>query len=279
MADAPTQMRIFVSHSHKDDAACHAQVAALRGAGADVWYDEHNMTSGRLGPTIERELRARPIFVVMLSPAALASQWVEDESRWAYSLMRKDPTRIILPVLCETVTEDDIWLFLQEFRRIEAPDATAFPEDERIQRTLRALSLTPAEEESAPVGPQPTESADDLLSKGKALIQQKKYAQAIPFLEDASRLAPGNKWVWANLGLAYNNKGEYEQGRDACEHAIALDADLATAWANKGWALMALKRFAEALPALERAVELEPTPTRLSNLAHVQQKLAKELGG
>jgi predicted esterase len=75
MAEAtPNQMRIFVSHSYKDDAACHALVDALRGAGADVWYDEHNMTSGRLGPTSERELRARPVFIVMLSPAALTSQ-------------------------------------------------------------------------------------------------------------------------------------------------------------------------------------------------------------
>jgi hypothetical protein len=46
MAEAtPNQMRIFVSHSHKDDAACHARVAALRDASADVWYDEHNLTS------------------------------------------------------------------------------------------------------------------------------------------------------------------------------------------------------------------------------------------
>jgi hypothetical protein len=60
MAEAtPTQMRIFVGHSHKDDKACHAHVVALRDAGADVWYDEHNLTSARYGPTIERELRAR----------------------------------------------------------------------------------------------------------------------------------------------------------------------------------------------------------------------------
>jgi predicted esterase len=39
--DTPTQMKIFLSHNHKDVAYCHALVAALRGAGADVWYDEH----------------------------------------------------------------------------------------------------------------------------------------------------------------------------------------------------------------------------------------------
>src|SRR5689334_3836564 len=85
-----SQMRIFVRHSHEDDAFCRALVQALRVAGADAWYDEHDMGSGRLGPTIERELRKRPVFVVILSPAALRSQWVEDETRWAYGLLRKD---------------------------------------------------------------------------------------------------------------------------------------------------------------------------------------------
>jgi hypothetical protein len=61
------------------------------------------MEAGRLGHTIEEQLRDRPIFVVALSPAALASRWVEDEARWAYNLARKDPKRIILPVVCDAV--------------------------------------------------------------------------------------------------------------------------------------------------------------------------------
>jgi len=34
-----TALPIFVSHSHEDGAFCQALVTALRGAGADVWYD------------------------------------------------------------------------------------------------------------------------------------------------------------------------------------------------------------------------------------------------
>jgi predicted esterase len=51
-------MRIFVSHSHKDDWFAHQLVNALRSAGADVWYDEHNMSAGSLNAIIEREVRA-----------------------------------------------------------------------------------------------------------------------------------------------------------------------------------------------------------------------------
>jgi len=96
-------MKIFVSHSHKDQIACQALVDALRGAGADVWYDEHSMGSGKLMEVVERELRARPVFVVILSPAALTSEWVRDESSWAYRLYKRDSRRIILPVLVEAV--------------------------------------------------------------------------------------------------------------------------------------------------------------------------------
>ena len=53
-------LRVFVSHSHEDDAFCQPVVTALRDAGADVWYDEHNLGSGNLMDVIMRELdRAR----------------------------------------------------------------------------------------------------------------------------------------------------------------------------------------------------------------------------
>src|SRR5690348_7089834 len=69
---------IFVSHSHQDDDYCRAFVHELRAAGADVWYDEHNLTSGQLLTDIQRELHARRVFVPILSKAALhESTWVK----------------------------------------------------------------------------------------------------------------------------------------------------------------------------------------------------------
>src|SRR5258705_9047156 len=114
------QMRIFVSHSHEDDTFCRALVDGLRQAGADVWYDEHNLGSGQLLDTIEVELRERPVFVLVLSPAALISPWVRDETKWAFTRLRREPSRILLPVLARVVEEDAIWLFLQDFKRVEA---------------------------------------------------------------------------------------------------------------------------------------------------------------
>ena len=64
----PQTARIFVSHNSQDAKWCHTFVAALRQTEVDVWYDEHNLGYGQLMTEIERELRTRPIFIVVLSP-------------------------------------------------------------------------------------------------------------------------------------------------------------------------------------------------------------------
>ena len=71
------QLRVFVSHSHEDNEFCQQIVQALRDAGADVWYDEHNLGWGELHDEIQRELGRRAIFVLILSKAAFASKWVQ----------------------------------------------------------------------------------------------------------------------------------------------------------------------------------------------------------
>ncbi len=40
-ATATPVISVFLSHSSADHEVCDAYVRALRGAGADVWYDEH----------------------------------------------------------------------------------------------------------------------------------------------------------------------------------------------------------------------------------------------
>src|SRR5262245_31267279 len=76
-----THMRIFLSHTAQDHAFCDQLAQALRAAGADVFYDESSETTGLRGRIIERELRRRGVFIVILSPAAHASAQVEDETR------------------------------------------------------------------------------------------------------------------------------------------------------------------------------------------------------
>jgi tetratricopeptide (TPR) repeat protein len=234
MPDAtPNQMKIFVSHNHADVAYCKALVNALRGAGADAWYDEENMGAGPLGPVIERELRARPVFLVVLSPAALGSQWVEDESRWAFTLYRKDPTRILLPVLCDAVKDEANWLFLSDFRRIETPGNQPYPQAEAIRQTLHALALTPAGQVSVPVTPQLGESLAGLLIEGRALLSQQKHAEALPFFKRVTQLDPSSSAAWAYLGYTLGELQRYAEALQANERSTSLDPSSASPGTTK----------------------------------------------
>src|SRR5262249_55969505 len=99
--------RIFVSHSHEDDALCRALVAALRRAGADVWCDERSHTPGQarildtapLRETSQTELLDRPICIVVLSSAALACARVREDCEWACDLATDESDRRVLAVV------------------------------------------------------------------------------------------------------------------------------------------------------------------------------------
>lgn len=261
MAD---QLKVFVSHSHEDTEFCRTLVQALRQAGADVWYDEHNLGSGQLMEVIQRELDARPIFVLILSKHAFASKWVKRETTWAYDLYDRDPSRLLLPVTAGPIERDDFsgatgWLFLHDFKRIEAPGRRPYPTVEAARRLLHALELTPSgEAPTAPAPPQPTESAEDLLTRGKALAARHKYAEALPLLQRVTQLAPRSFGAWANLGWTYFQSGQHGPAVDAFEQALALDATQAWAWRTKGVALCNLKRYEEALSAFDRVLALDP---------------------
>src|SRR5215510_8020335 len=137
------QLRVFVCHSRVDQPACDALVKELRGAGADVWYEDDHLDTGRAMEAIERELQARPVFLVLLSPAALSSDRVQEESSLADRLAKRDPSRLILPVLVTPLDQGAIWPWLQGYQRVEAAGGTPFSEDERIRETLRSLALAP----------------------------------------------------------------------------------------------------------------------------------------
>src|SRR5215469_36576 len=101
MATEELPKRVFVSHSHADNATAHPLVQALRDAGYEVWYDESNMEAGNLADTIERELRDADVCVVVLSPEAVASPWVKSEWYAAWELMRDPNQRLkaLVPVI------------------------------------------------------------------------------------------------------------------------------------------------------------------------------------
>ncbi len=254
------QIRIFLSHSSADRDFANALAHALRGAGADVWYDETHLGTGQLLDEISAQLPTRPVFLLVVSKAAFASDWVRQECKWAFNLYRREPNRIMLPIVAQQLDQSD-WnamLWLEDFRRVEGPGDKPYPQHEAINHTLRLLALTPAGEAPAPVAPQPTESVDDLITRGKALKGQGKHAEALALFERATQLDPNSFTAWSSLGSMLDDLGHYMEALTANERAISLNQSNSVTWNNKGSALYSLDRYSEALTAYEQALTLDP---------------------
>ncbi len=87
------------------------------------------MGAGQLTETITQELRARPVFILVVSKAALASPWVRSECQWAFNLHQREPTRMILPVVAQAIAPSDFdaLLYMEGFKRVRRPRQCALP--------------------------------------------------------------------------------------------------------------------------------------------------------
>ncbi|WIG58884.1 MAG: hypothetical protein OJF49_001631 [Ktedonobacterales bacterium] len=135
--------RIFISHSHADNNFARKLADELRAAGADVWYDEHNLSSGDFLNNISRELRDRSVVVVVLSKSALASQWVNTDLDSALALHLREPGRIIVPIVAEPLAPETLPPLLASFKRIAAPGDQPYSPEEAARHLLDTLGLKP----------------------------------------------------------------------------------------------------------------------------------------
>jgi hypothetical protein len=93
--------QVFISYSRKDLVFVERLAKDLQAAGLQVWYDLSGLEGGtRWGREIQNAIKQSQVFVVVLSPNSIDSEWVEKEFMYANSLKLK-----IIPLLyqpCET---------------------------------------------------------------------------------------------------------------------------------------------------------------------------------
>lgn len=99
---------------------------------------------------------------------------------------------------------------------------------------------------------------DGPLWKALSVAQQLLGEDALPALERAMRLLPGDAELAANLGALLATRGRWPEALAAYERALHAQPRLAGAHNNRGNALLALQRPAEALAAFETALALQP---------------------
>jgi formylglycine-generating enzyme required for sulfatase activity len=85
----PTRNTVFISYGHQDSAYARALAEDLRGRGIDAWMDDRIDFGDRWWRKIVSRLRACSAFVVVMTPEAEESEWVEREVHLA--LREKKP--------------------------------------------------------------------------------------------------------------------------------------------------------------------------------------------
>lgn len=119
-----------------------------------------------------------------------------------------------------------------------------------------------------------------LAVKGEALARLERFADAEPFLKQATAANPKDPWIWVNLAGCLNERKAWSEALEACDHALAMDPSLAHARINRGRACFELARYAEAKADYEAALALLPgNPVLLENLRQTQRYLEAQQKG
>jgi tetratricopeptide (TPR) repeat protein len=259
------QPRVFVSHSHKDDAFTGQMVADLRAAGADVWVEVANMGSGDFQKRINEALSRCDWVVVVLTQDALNSPWVEQEVNAAIRLKHQGQIRDVLPIragLVDLKTLPPLWGVFNVF------DATRDYAG-ACTEVLRTLGLPAAVA-------QHMESAADLVARGTEFQGRGMHAAALRFFDRALARDPNCTDAWYNKGLALRILGRHEEELAAYDMALARDPSYLDVWCSKGFTCLYLHRYLEGITAMEQALALDPNSnSALGGIGFAMRKLGR----
>ena len=102
----------FISYAQKDASEFALQLHdKLYTDNLSVWLDKHDMVSGDVSKQVDRAIRLQDVVILVLSEAALESDWVEYELDRARAKEREEGRDVLCPVAI-----DDAWKYIW-FRR------------------------------------------------------------------------------------------------------------------------------------------------------------------
>jgi Flp pilus assembly protein TadD len=264
---------IFISHADEDDDWVRAFGEALQQAGANVWPSEQPWGEQLREEELERELRARPIFILVLSPVAVGDRRIQFELDMATRLHKWSPERVGLLVTAKPAEIPPSWEGLQ---RITAPAGSDLGASEAARRVIYSLGVAPAEAPAA--APPPVETAIEAITRGNGLYAEQRFGEALGAYERATALEPENALYWKAKANALFGLKRNREALTTYERTLALDPLLAVAWNSLGVTLEKLNRNKEALTAYERTLSLEPTyALAWNNLGFLLWKLKRPL--
>jgi len=128
---------IFISYSSQDALFCRPFVAELRTAGYNCFFDEDSIPgTSQWITSIEQGIHSCDLFVLVLTPAAWASQWVQDECQLA--LAKRKPFLALQHLL---TSKADGFLIIKQWVNIIGLDSTSAAQ--YVLKELKRIGQTP----------------------------------------------------------------------------------------------------------------------------------------
>src|SRR6266702_6218466 len=264
-------LRIFMSHSSKDHDFCVRLVGDLQRISGDessVWYDAKGGLYGgdSWWRKIMQEVKARNVFIVVLSPEAAVSPWVNSEIDLAWRQKHLPPGKLIIPVLYRSCEVRDDLDTLQVISFL--PPKTY---ETALKELLLALKLSTESVTRSVVASQPDEALTpqktkaQWMKKGNTHYDTKQYKEAIVNYDRAVQLDQNYAIAYNQRGNAYYYLKEYQKAIADYNRAIELDPTMVVAYNSRGNVYYALKEYQKAIVDYNRGIQLDPNYAAVYN--------------
>jgi hypothetical protein len=141
MAKSSFLWDVFLSHSKAQKPLIRAIVQQWRQLGLSVFFDEDSIQPGEdVITALDRACENSRHTVLLITPEAIASKWVDQEMKRAVYLDPAAMERRLIPVLLESIDESEIPLSVRRLSRTDLTD----PKTRRQQyhHLLASLGVT-----------------------------------------------------------------------------------------------------------------------------------------
>ena len=103
------------------------------------------------------------------------------------------------------------------------------------------------------------QKAYDISDKGDALLQEKKYDEALAKYQEAARMEPRQAPFYSSAGKAHLLRKDYAAAQEQLIKAVELDGELFEPRLLLGALYYSQKNYRAAIPELEKSMNLIPT--------------------
>lgn len=136
--------------------------------------------------------------------------------------------------------------------------------------------LPEPEEETGPAAEERKKQAEEKRLKGNDMFRASDFMQATMLYTAALELDPTAATVWANRSQCWLKLGDHDKALADAVKVTEIDPSNAKGWFRKGMSLHAMKRFAEAIPALAEAEKLDPKNKQIPDAIKMAQMKARQ---